>query len=105
MVHFDATPAQVAEVANTNAFGDQGVAHTTQASADDEEGISSSMKAALAIAEQAQKDEEMARLVEHDNKVSLLASKCNISRDECQFYLESTDWNVDEAINIYNSFT
>ena len=66
--------------------------------------ISMSMKAALAVAEQVEKDEDMARLVEHDNKVSLLASKCSIGRDECRFYLESTDWNVDEAVNIYNSF-
>lgn len=66
--------------------------------------ISGSMKAALAVAEQVEKDEDMARLVDHDNKVSMLASRCNIGRDECRFYLESTDWNVEEAINIYNSF-
>jgi hypothetical protein len=59
---------------------------------------------AMAVAEQVHEDADVALLVDQDNKVTELVSKCNISRDECRFYLESTDWNVQEAVNIYNSF-
>ena len=70
-----------------------------------EEGISTSMKEALAAVEKAEKDEDVALLLERDSLVSQLASRCNISREECAFYLESTDWNLEDAIRIYNSFT
>lgn len=105
VVHLDAAPVQTTEQTNVNVGVDAQAQVANVVGTAEEDVMSSSMKAAMAIAEQADKDEDMARLVDRDRKVSLLASKCNISRDECQFYLESTDWNVEEAVNIYNSFT
>lgn len=74
---------------------------------DGEEGISVSMRDAPVSMEQAEKEEdaELALLLRRDSLVSQLASRCNISREECAFYLESTDWNLEDAIRIYDSFT
>jgi hypothetical protein len=100
----DGAPATVIPVIeSTTDIGNDGTVQVfSAASAEGED--SNIMQAAMAVAEQVHEDADVALLVDQDNKVTELVSKCNISRDECRFYLESTDWNVQEAVNIYNSF-
>jgi hypothetical protein len=50
-------------------------------------------------------DAAMAALIENDEKVSQMSSQMNCSRDECLFYLESTNYDLEKAIAIYKGFS
>lgn len=50
-------------------------------------------------------DAAMAALIENDEKVSKMSSQMNCSRDECLFYLESTNYDLEKAIAIYKGFS
>jgi len=92
-------------VATRHGKGEE-VNEVTESIRTSEGGISTSTKEALAAVEHAKKNEdaELALLMERDDLVSQMVSNCNISREECAFYLESTDWNLEDAIRIYDSF-
>lgn len=53
----------------------------------------------------AEVDAAMALLMEQDSKVTKMIDVTGISRDESSFYLESTDWNLEKAVEIYKSYT
>jgi hypothetical protein len=66
---------------------------------------SMSGKYALAVVEQTEKDELMARLIDRDAKADVMSQRVQISKEEAVFYLESTDdLNLEAAIAIYESF-
>jgi len=50
-------------------------------------------------------DAAMAALIENDEKVSKMSSQMSCSRDECLFYLESTNYDLEKAIAIYKGFS
>jgi len=50
-------------------------------------------------------DAAMLVIVTNDSKVTQMSSELKCSRDECLFYLESTNYDLEKAIAIYKGFS
>jgi len=50
-------------------------------------------------------DAAMLTIIANDDKVTLMSSQVKCSRDECLFYLESTNYDLEKAISIYKGFS